>query len=115
MRDFLESALRMFERAYGLEHPHVATMLADLGVAYGCLGDAFKEHDYLERALQTFDRLGQLPLAQKQVQGALRIFEASSLGAGHPGALAVKRLLAKIERKMHPQEMLGDARRRERS
>eukprot|EP00971_Amphidinium_carterae_P040870 802650-Amphidinium_carterae.1 len=48
-----------------------------------------------------------LPLAQQDANHDLRIFEASSLGAGHPGALAWKRFLAEIERKMHPHEKAG--------
>eukprot|EP00971_Amphidinium_carterae_P183868 3650241-Amphidinium_carterae.1 len=122
MRDYLERALHTFEGHYGQEHPHVAstlinlgnahgplgdaakqrdyrsvaTALANLGVAHGCLGDAFKERDCFERALQTFDMLGQLSFAQQEANQGLRVFEASSLGAGHPGALAWKRFLAEI-------------------
>eukprot|EP00971_Amphidinium_carterae_P062198 1231031-Amphidinium_carterae.1 len=75
-------------------------MLASLGVAYGCLGDAAKECDCFERALHIFASLGLLPLAHQHAKSDLRFFEASCLGAGHPGALAVKTLLAKIERQM---------------
>eukprot|EP00971_Amphidinium_carterae_P324383 6446566-Amphidinium_carterae.1 len=82
-------------------------MLVNLGVAYGCLGDATKERGCFEKALQIFGRLGQLPFAHQQAKDGLRFFEASSLGAEHPGAVAVKKFLAKIEKQMHQQETLG--------
>eukprot|EP00971_Amphidinium_carterae_P094667 1873710-Amphidinium_carterae.1 len=87
MRDYLERALRIEERHYGPEHPVVAQTLNNLAAASANLGD--------------------LPSAHEQVKCALRIFEASSLGAEHPHALVVKRHLANIEMNQHLQEMLG--------
>eukprot|EP00971_Amphidinium_carterae_P156540 3103138-Amphidinium_carterae.1 len=52
MRDHLERALRIEESHYGPEHPQVAITLANLGNAYGDLGDASKKRDYLERAMR---------------------------------------------------------------
>eukprot|EP00971_Amphidinium_carterae_P023842 470099-Amphidinium_carterae.1 len=45
----------MLESHYGPEHPDVAKTLADLGVAYGSVGDASKQHDHLERALRILE------------------------------------------------------------
>eukprot|EP00971_Amphidinium_carterae_P053967 1062563-Amphidinium_carterae.1 len=97
-RDYQERALRTAESFYGQEHPYVALALANLGVAHGCLGDAVKERVFFERGLRTFDSLCS---AQQVANRNLQVFEASSLGAGHPGALACKRFLAEIESKMH--------------
>ena len=52
MRDLLEKALRIQEREYGAEHRQVATILTNLGIAYGDLGDAQKKRDLLEKALR---------------------------------------------------------------
>eukprot|EP00971_Amphidinium_carterae_P095447 1888489-Amphidinium_carterae.2 len=79
-RDYLERALRMQESHYGPEHPEVAVTLYNLAVAS--------------------ERDGDLASAREQVKRALHIFEASSLGAEHPQALAIKQGLAQIERKL---------------
>ena len=52
----LERALAIEERAYGRDHPEVATTLTNLGNAYGDLGDHAKERDMLERALAINER-----------------------------------------------------------
>ena len=52
MRGLLERTLRIEEAAFGPEHVEVATTLANLGNAYGDLGDAAKKKDHLERALR---------------------------------------------------------------
>ena len=51
----LERALAIKERAYGSDHPEVALALANLGLAYGNLGDQAKARDMLERALAIFE------------------------------------------------------------
>ena len=55
-RDMLERALAIKERAYGRDHPEVATTLTNLGNAYGDLGDHAKARDMLERALAIKER-----------------------------------------------------------
>eukprot|EP00971_Amphidinium_carterae_P004119 81817-Amphidinium_carterae.1 len=71
----------MKESHYGPEHPVVAVTLNNLAVATATLGDLASAHEQAKRAL--------------------RIFEASSLGAEHPHALVIKRRLAVIEIKLH--------------
>ena len=55
-RDLLERALAIEERAYGRDHPEVATTLNNLGNAYGKFGDDAKKRDMLERALAINER-----------------------------------------------------------
>jgi tetratricopeptide (TPR) repeat protein len=55
-RELLERALAIMERHYGPDHPNVATILANLGNAYGSLGDTQKKHELLERALAIKER-----------------------------------------------------------
>jgi hypothetical protein len=45
----LERALIIKERHYGPDHPEVATTLANLGNAYGSLGDAQKSQELPEQ------------------------------------------------------------------
>ena len=45
------SSLEIIEREYGPDHREVAITLINLGNAYGSLGDATKQRDLLERAL----------------------------------------------------------------
>eukprot|EP00971_Amphidinium_carterae_P303032 6021302-Amphidinium_carterae.1 len=47
--------MRILEASYGPDHPRVATTLANLGTAYGAVGDASKMRDYLERALRILE------------------------------------------------------------
>eukprot|EP00971_Amphidinium_carterae_P242597 4816755-Amphidinium_carterae.1 len=79
-RDFLERALRTNESQYGPEHPAVAVTLHRMSLASATHGDLASAHE--------------------QAMRALRIFEASSLSAEHPHALAMKRNLSQIERKL---------------
>merc|ERR1712217_527844 len=90
------------EKEYGPEHREVAITLANLGNAYGDLGDAARKRDLLERSLRIKERefgrmhvssattrfnlamalraCGELHAAVEQMQTALRAFEAH----GHP-------------------------------
>ena len=54
----LERALKIKEAHYGPDHPEVAKTLANLGNAYGELGDAAKSRHMLERALRIFESYG---------------------------------------------------------
>ena len=51
-----ERSLAIKERAYGRDHPNVATTLTNLGLAYGDLGDQAKKRDMLERSLAIKER-----------------------------------------------------------
>jgi hypothetical protein len=80
----LVEALRISEAALGLEHPNVALIRANLGVALEALGD----------------RAG----ARSQLQEALRVIEAS-LDPRHPGVrIARQNLDAVIERLDLPRQ-----------
>ncbi len=50
-RELLERALPIAKRHYGLAHPNVAIILANLGKAYMKLGDTHKSWKFLKRAL----------------------------------------------------------------
>ena len=67
------------ERAYGRDHPDVATTLTNLGDAYRALGDSSKARDMLERALAIDERA----YGRDHVQVA---FSLGSLGLAY-GAL----------------------------
>jgi tetratricopeptide (TPR) repeat protein len=55
-REFLERALAIKERHYGLDHPEVAITLTSLGWAYYSLGETQKSRELLERALAIKER-----------------------------------------------------------
>ena len=56
-RDDLEEALKHEQRRHGLHHRSVASVLVDLGVCVGDLGDAPGARDHLERALNIYEAL----------------------------------------------------------
>jgi tetratricopeptide (TPR) repeat protein len=56
VRDSLERALPIKEKHYGPDHPGVATMLSNLGVAYRNLGDFKKQLELQEQALVINER-----------------------------------------------------------
>ncbi|WP_038248512.1 tetratricopeptide repeat protein [Wolbachia endosymbiont of Glossina morsitans morsitans] len=45
-----------FEKHYGSGHVQVAKLLANLGIAYGALGDHKKQEELLEQALPIFEK-----------------------------------------------------------
>ncbi|WCR53664.1 MAG: hypothetical protein PG981_000686 [Wolbachia endosymbiont of Ctenocephalides orientis wCori] len=52
----LEKALVIKERHYGPDHFEVAKTLANLGTAYGDLGNHNKQKELLERAIPIFEK-----------------------------------------------------------
>ena len=50
-KDYLEKVREAEETVYGVDHVNVAITLANLGMAYGALGNPQKQRDFLERAL----------------------------------------------------------------
>ncbi|MBV9545268.1 MAG: tetratricopeptide repeat protein, partial [Chloroflexi bacterium] len=84
MRDYpgargpFERALRIQLAAFGPDHPHVATALANLATLERCEGHADLARTLLERALAIFTaRLGEQNSATRIVRGALQGIDAS--------------------------------------
>ena len=103
-----EKTLLLKEKQYGPDHPEVAKTLANLGNAYGLLGDAAKQRDMLERALKikeahygpdhpevaitlanlgnAYGALGDAAKKRVMLERSLRIFESYD----HPAAATVR-------------------------
>ncbi|MGF1475787.1 MAG: tetratricopeptide repeat protein, partial [Geminicoccaceae bacterium] len=58
-RDAQNSALKIFEKAYGPDHPEVAITLTNLGIVLRELGETSEARDCFDRAASIFEaRLG---------------------------------------------------------
>jgi len=56
-KDLQETALQIFQKVHGEQHPNVATSLSDLGIAWKALGDARKAIQYQEQALAIYKKV----------------------------------------------------------